>query len=77
MIRVVTARRLTPASISIGERQDEPTPLVKELAINKPYHELVAIFDDAATVVSFIENNPPKKSNNRHWSFCSEHCPQA
>ena len=52
-------------------------PLVKELASDKPYHELVAIFDDAAMVVNFIENNPPRKSDNKHWSFCSEHCSEA
>ena len=49
-------------------------PLLKELAADKPYHDLVAIFDDAPSVVSFIENNPPIPSNNEHWSFCAEHC---
>ena len=49
-------------------------PLLKELAADKPYHDLVAIFDDAQSVVSFIENNPPIPSNNEHWSFCAEHC---
>jgi len=53
-------------------------PIVKELASNQPYHDLIAIFDDPESVVSFIENNAPIPSDIPKWSFCSAHCkPQA
>lgn len=55
--------------------QEKPIyPLLKELSADQPYHELVAIFDDAASVVSFIERHPPIPSENEGWSFCNEHC---
>ena len=55
--------------------QEKPIfPLLKELAAGKPYHDLVAIFDEATDVVDFIENHPPVPSDNVGWSFCSEHC---
>lgn len=49
-------------------------PVLKELAFGKPYHDLIAIFDDVESVVSFIESNAPVPSEDKPWSFCTEHC---
>ncbi len=53
-------------------------PIVKQLAVNQPYHDLIAIFDDPDSIVSFIDSNAPIPSDIPKWSFCSAHCkPQA
>lgn len=48
--------------------------VVKRLAKNQPYHDLIAIFDDVDSVVSFIESNAPIPSDIPKWSFCAAHC---
>ena len=58
--------------------QEKPIyPILKQLAVGKSYHELIAIFDDLDSVVSFIESNAPIPSDGKQWSFCSEHCDRA
>lgn len=49
-------------------------PLLKQLASDQPYHDLISIFDDVIDVVSFIESNAPIPSDVPKWSFCSAHC---
>ncbi len=49
-------------------------PLLKQLALDQPYHDLIAIFDDMDGVVSFIVSNAPVPSNVPKWSFCTAHC---
>ena len=58
--------------------QEKPIyPILKQLAVGKSYHELIAIFDDLDSVVSFIESNAPIPSDGKQWSFRSEHCDRA
>lgn len=49
-------------------------PVLKKLAEGEPYHDLVAIFDDADFIVDFIEQHPPVASDVPKWSFCEAHC---
>lgn len=49
-------------------------PVLKQLAVGQPYHELIAIFEDEDSIVSFIESNAPIPSDDKQWSFCSAHC---
>lgn len=49
-------------------------PILKQLAKGKTYHDLIAIFDDTDSAVSFIESNAPIPSDDTNWSFCSAHC---
>lgn len=58
--------------------QEKPIyPVLKQLAVGKPYHDLIAIFDDMDSIISFIESNAPIPSEDKQWSFCSEHCNNA
>ncbi len=49
-------------------------PLIKQLAEGHEYENLIAIFDDVESIVSYLENNEPIESKLAEWSFCSEHC---
>lgn len=49
-------------------------PILKQLASGHRYDEMIAIFDDAETIVQYIESNNPVPSDSAKWSFCSEHC---
>ena len=49
-------------------------PLLKYLAKDKDYDELLTIVDTEEDVVSFIKANPPKTIEGASWSFREAHC---
>ena len=48
--------------------------LLKHLARNEVYGELLGVFDDHDQVVSFLQTHPPIRVEDKEWSYCTAFC---
>ncbi|MCD8534432.1 MAG: hypothetical protein LR011_06480 [Verrucomicrobia bacterium] len=49
-------------------------PLVKQLAGDEPYAQLIGISDSIDEIISFLESHPRIPVSGTQWDFCSQFC---